>query len=467
MLLRPPIGGSRRIVLAVAAIAVAAAFAQACCRKEAPAPAAAAAERVDGGRLGQLALFRPDASLEALVFLFSDTGGWRADFDAAAARLSEDGAAVVGVDLPSYEKGLRASDDGCHYAIAEIEALSQKLQRQLGTAAYRSPILAGVGEGATLAYAGLAQSPAATVAGAVSVDPTPSFATRVPFCPGAPSTPVAGKGFAYGAQADLPGWWLVSSRTPLAPELVSLVDDVAEPPALEDAPLDRLVALLSQQLAAGDTSPALRNLPLTEIEAAEPGSWMAVIYSGDGGWRDLDKEIGEHLAERKVPVVGVDSLRYFWRAKTPDEIGRDLGEILDAYADKWGTRKVALVGYSFGAAVLPFAVNRLPTALRERVVLVSLLGLGARAPMQIAVEGWLGAEPDEDAPLVMPELLRLDLARVQCFYGEDEDDSICPDAKLAAAEVIKTKGGHHFDEDYAALAQRIFDAAEHRANAKP
>ena len=466
MSLRPPIGGSLRPILAAAALVVAVAVALACCKQDASSPAMAA-ERIDGGRLGQLALFRPDASPEALVFLFSDTRGWRAEFDAAAARLGEDGAAVVGVDLPSYQKGLRASDDGCHYAIAEIEALSQKLQRQLGTTAYRSPILAGVGEGATLAYAGLAQSPAATVAGAVSVDPTPSLDTRVPLCPGAPSTPVAGKGFAYGAQADLPGWWLVSSRTPLAPELAGLVDDVGEPPPVEDAPLDRLVALLSQQLTAGDTSPAVRNLPLTEIEAAEPGSWMAVVYSGDGGWRDLDKEIGEHLAERKVPVVGVDSLRYFWRAKTPDEIGRDLGAILDAYGDKWGTRKVALIGYSFGAAVLPFAVNRLPAALRERVVLVSLLGLGARAPMQIAVEGWLGAEPDADAPLVMPELLRLDLAKVQCFYGEDEDDSICPDPKLAAADVIKTKGGHHFDEDYAALAQRIFDAAEHRANAKP
>ena len=80
---------------------------------------------------------------------------------------------------------------------------------------------------------------------------------------------------------------------------------------------------------------------------------------------------------------------------------------------------------------------------------MSLLGLDARAPFQIEVEGWLGAEADEDAPLVMPELLKIDRAKIQCFYGDEEDDSICPDPQLAGAEIIRTKGGHHFDGDYA------------------
>jgi type IV secretory pathway VirJ component len=426
----------------------------------------AAGDRIDGGRLGSLALFEPDTAPRALVFLFSDANGWDAALDGVAATLRDDGAVVLGVDLPSYEKALRASDDGCHYLLSEIEALSQRLQREIGGSAYRTPILAGVGEGAALAYAALAQSPAATVAGAVSVDQAASVATRVPLCPGAPSTPVPDRGFAYGAKEDLPGWWIAASRAPLAPDLAALTAAVADPPPADAPAPERLAALVAAQLDAGDASPALRDLPLTEIPAEKPRKWMAIVYSGDGGWRDLDKGIGEQLAARGAPVVGVDSLRYFWSAKTPDEVARDLAAIIDAYGDAWGTEQVVLIGYSFGASVLPFAVNRLPAELRARVILVSLLGLDARAPFQIEVEGWLGAEADADAPLVMPELRKLDRAGVQCFYGEDEDDSICPDPQLAGAEIVKTKGGHHFDGDYAALAQRIFDAAEKRAKTK-
>lgn len=33
---------------------------------------------------------------------------------------------------------------------------------------------------------------------------------------------------------------------------------------------------------------------------------MAVIYSGDGGWRDIDKEVGNALQQQGVPVVGVE-----------------------------------------------------------------------------------------------------------------------------------------------------------------
>ena len=62
----------------------------------------------------------------------------------------------------------------------------------------------------------------------------------------------------------------------------------------------------------------------------------------------------------------------------------------------------------------------------------------------------------------MPELARLDLARVQCIYGEDEEGNACTDPALAPAELIRTSGGHHFDGDYEALARMILRSAERR-----
>ncbi len=389
--------------------------------------------------MGRVAVFEPREGHEGFVFLFSDGGGWNRELDRVAHELAGHGVAVVGVDLPHYLAGLVATkEDECHYTVAELEEWSHRLQRELGFERYRSPILAGIGAGATLAHVALAQSPAATLAGAIGAQPAPALATRVPLCAGAPSHAVDG-GFAYEPAEKLPGFWRD------AKDLAALDGEVES--ALGEPASD---------------AAELAGLPLIEMAAENPSPRFAVIYSGDGGWRDLDKEIGEYFAAHGTPTVGVDSLRYFWREKTPDEVAADLARIIRHYQEEWDAREVLLVGYSFGAGILPFAVNRLPDPERAAVLQISLLGLEPRAPFEIEVTGWLGGVP-ADAPPVLPELARLDLTRVQCFYGEEEDQTLCSDPDLAGAEVIRTTGGHHFDGDYEALAKRILEGAERRA----
>jgi type IV secretory pathway VirJ component len=442
------------------------ALALAGCGVEAPPP-----RHFEAGRLGRVELLRPIGASQALVVLFSDEGGWSPEWQRTAERLRATGVAVVGVDLPIYLDGLRASDDGCHYLISEIEELSKRVQRDLGSDEYRSPILAGVAEGGTLAYAALAQAPAATVAGAVVVDPAPALRTRVPLCPGTSARALPAGGFAYDGTTELPGFLRVSSQAPLSPGLATVATGGVAP-AGPGTPSERLAALVAVASAAGrDGGGSLADLPVVVLPAARPGPWMAVIYSGDGGWRDLDKTIGELLARQGVPVVGVDSLRYFWSEKPPERVAADLARILQHYGETWNTSKVALIGYSFGAGIVPFAVNRLPDPERARVVQITLLGLGPRAPFEFKVSGWLGqvgveVDPYEHAPLVLPELLRIDPRLVQCVYGEDEKETLCTAPELAEVERIGTAGSHHFGGDYAALAQRILDGLRRRAPAE-
>jgi hypothetical protein len=134
------------------------------------------ASALETGNLGQVHEFNPAGAMRGLIVLFSDARGC----DAAVA-LTRDGALVVGVDLPDYLARLDThSGDACHNVVGDIDSISRLVQRECGTTQYLTPIVAGIGEGGALAPAILPRAPAATIAGAVSYDPTVAVQTRIP-----------------------------------------------------------------------------------------------------------------------------------------------------------------------------------------------------------------------------------------------------------------------------------------------
>ena len=149
------------------------------------------------------------------------------------------------------------------------------------------------------------------------------------------------------------------------------------------------LALLAQAPAPPAGKPVVRvahrppaqkvvGVPLIEVPArvvsGEPRDEMAVLLSGDGGWAETDKGLADRLSKGGIPVVGWNSLRYFIRSKKPDRVARDLEGVLQVYLPLWQKEKVILIGYSFGADVMPFLVSRLPPELAKKVSLVVLMG---------------------------------------------------------------------------------------------
>ena len=433
-------------------------------------PALAESATIDGGRFGVVRLTEPEGEMRGLVMLFSDHEAPAEVDNAVAAKLSAEGALVVEVDTDRYLAKLNSLPDKCFNLGGDIEGLSRHLQHDRAYPTYRSPILAGVGVGGALAEAALAQVPSATYAGTVSLDPAVAVPTVRPLCPGAPSSAVAG-GFSYGPYENLQGFWSVglsAGATKPVRDHVALLESHGTPLTTETASgttADALAALILPRLKRPEADlTGLDALPLVELPVERPSPVMAIVLSGDGGWRDLDKTIAEHLQEQGVPTVGFDSLRYFWSKKTPDETAHALAMVMEAYMAKWHASKVALIGYSFGADVLPFAYNRLPAALRPHVALMSLLGFAPNADFEITVGGWLGEAASDDALPVAGEVAQVPPALIQCFYGADEDDTLCPSLAASGVEQVKTTGGHHFDGDYAALAQHILEGLRKRGD---
>jgi type IV secretory pathway VirJ component len=180
---------------------------------------------------------------------------------------------------------------------------------------------------------------------------------------------------------------------------------------------------------------------------------FAILLSGDGGWAGISQGIAAALARGGIPVAGFDSLRYFWTARTPQRVADDLDRLIRYYAAHWQRDDVLLIGYSQGADVLPFALNRLPAATpRARGGRRTLLALGQKASFEFHVANWIG--PSGDHP-IEPEASRLDAARTLCIYGTAERDSPCPRLAPNHVQAIALPGGHHFGGDYDRLADLI------------
>jgi type IV secretory pathway VirJ component len=201
------------------------------------------------------------------------------------------------------------------------------------------------------------------------------------------------------------------------------------------------------------------SLPLIEVKAKgedrapRPGL-MAVMLTGDGGWAELDRKISGVLANRGIPVIGFDTLRYFWTPRTPEEAAGDLAAVLTHYLEVWKKEKVILIGYSLGADALPFMVNRLPKRLADRIDLVVLLGPGRRAEFEFHLVNWLGFYMGKTRP-TLPEVLGMKAEEIVCVFGKEETESLCRSLPASVAKIVSFPGGHHFGGKYREVADKI------------
>lgn len=424
------------------------------------------AHAMDGGRLGEVSVVEPVGPPRGLVVLFSASSGWGTEEERAARLLSQDGVLVVRVDTRRFVETIAGDTEDCHWASGDAEQVSRRLQRERGWPDYLPPIMAGMGTGGTLARLALAEAPPNTFAGAVSIDPAATLFSRKPFCLSQPAKPVAG-GFTYGV-SPLPGFWQVGITSDFADAdrraLAALWHggEVFGLTKLSGYP-DRarhLAALVADNVAEGAARGG--DVPVVEMPAGASSPFLAVILSGDGGWRDIDTSIATYFHGKGINVVGFDSLKYFWTRKPPDTVAADIGAVIERYRTRWKTGKVALIGYSFGADVLPFVYTRLPEQTKARVAELALLGLAHHTDFEIHVQGWMGKDVGADAASVVAELDKVPAARVQCFYGEEDATSACHGLDAKGVEVVATPGGHHFGGDYDRIAQRILDGVQTR-----
>jgi type IV secretory pathway VirJ component len=433
---------------------------------------------------GTVTIYRgPDPPQQIVLFVSGD-GGWNLGVVDMAQRLRDLGALVVGIDIRQFIKSLEASGS-CAYPAGALEELSRAVQLQFRLPSYKRPILAGYSSGATLVYAALAAAPPETFAGAISLGFCPDLEIQKPLCQ---MRGLKAARRPTGSRYDLapfPGSsipWMV---------LQGDVDQVCDPWTtrhfVAETGASRVFALplvghgfgvparwTSQFLEAFRTiaknsltplsplaaAPAVADLSLVEAlpQHRSDGHVLAVVLSGDGGWTEIDKSIAADLSGAGVPVVGWSSLDYYWRPRTPEGAAADLARIVEHYTTAWQKERVLVIGYSFGADVAPFLVNRLPDPAKNRIANVVLLSPSQTATFEFHLAMWLGGGADPRYPTA-PEIARLSIP-VTCVSASDQSDSVCRTVKSARLRTLTIGRGHHFSGEYGRIVEEILRELE-------
>ena len=441
--------------------------------------AAQKAETLTVPTFGTVTIYRGAGTPRHVVLFISGDGGWNLGVVGMAEQLRDAGALVVGIDIRAFMKNLDASN-GCAYPAGALEELSRAVQLRLKLPAYQRPILVGYSSGATLVYAALAAAPPETFAGAISLGFCPDIELRKPLCQmrglTATKRPKA-VGYDLSPYSGSTAPWMV-----LQGELDQVCDASATRKFVAATGAARLFSLpkvghgfgmparwAPQFLAAyraveesrlapdvpRTSASAVADLSLVEVPAARSTdrNELAILLTGDGGWAEIDKSIAAALAEAGVPVVGWSSLDYYWTPRTPDSAAADLARIVDHYTTTWKKDRVLVIGYSFGADVAPFLVNRLPEVVRKRVTEVTLLGPSETAAFEFHLASWLGGG-GEVRYRTVPEIERLAVP-VTCVFASDEPDSVCREVRGALTRSAAVGRGHHFSGEYGRLVELI------------
>jgi len=323
-------------------------------------------------------------------------------------------------------------------------------------------------------YAALAGGPATTFAGAVGVGFCPTVAIKREICSGDTWSPEYNEkrktDVLPPARALPKDWYVLEGTANRACTPDSVRRFVAGVPKAHLAPgMDSFERVLQdlwtekevKPLAAQPPSATTRELEdeLQRMQLPLEFRWptqlsgLLLFFSGDGGWASLDEEMAEHLVTRGIGVVGVSSLRYFWQAKPPSQVAADIRRLTTVLAR--AARPVFAGGFSFGAEVVPVALNSWTAADRRLLSGVVLIAPGPSASFEIDPLDWI-RKPQENPETRVTTAVRSLMITALCVAGNEEDDSACPGlAGVPGVRVVRLPGSHHFNSDYSAVAEAV------------
>jgi virulence protein VirJ len=182
-----------------------------------------------------------------------------------------------------------------------------------------------------------------------------------------------------------------------------------------------------------------RLLSYLYVPKGEARGTPVVFFSGEFGWRPLQQDTASFLASTGRLVLGLDSQVYFTDVIPGPDMASDLAQFRDFANERAGRPKgspVILIGFAWGAEMVPYVLNRIGAPMARGAVLIAPDKDGANR-FRVGIQLRMEVQPDERFD-VEAELRRMPLIPTVLMKGTLDTQS------TAEALARAPRGPHRF-----------------------
>lgn len=421
-----------------------------------------------------------------LIIMISGDGGWKfgvTDFSKEFCRMNS---VVAGVDILKYYRYLRQQSTDCYTVSSDFVELATALERKFNFKGYVPPVIMGYSSGATLVYGILAQAHPGTFIGGISLGFCPDIELPEILCQvnGLETKEIVkGKSFMFMPDARLGNPWVVlQGKEDKICKFQTVYDFVLKTSGAQLVALpgvghgfskwsdfmpqwktayNGLVKKFSDDQTLADKMPDIDDIPciVTREKAAADKNLIAILFSGDGGWYGFEQAISNRLATLGISVLGIDTRKYFWNRRTPEETASDMADLMTYYGKEWNDSRFMFIGYSQGAEIVPFVLRRLPEGLRSKVISAVMLSPESSTDFQVHVTNMLGLGNKQNTYNVISEISGIPKTHQLIILGENEKTRIPELLKNTAVEIVRIPGDHHYKSNSALIVKVMEEKA--------
>jgi type IV secretory pathway VirJ component len=433
---------------------------------------------------GRVFIYKQSDTPQNVVVLISGDGGWKSGVVNFAKTFSEMDNLVIGVDILGYYRDLRQRDDDCYTVTADFVQLITEIEKKYNFPDYKPAVIMGYSSGATLVYGILAQARPGTFVGGISIGFCPDIELPKMLCQTnglSEKVDVTGKSYFLQPDAKLGNHWIVLQGLadkvcgyPVVADFVRKTTDaelISLPgvghgfskwsefmPQWKDAFI-KLTRQPQEPKAPEVSVNTIKNIPvvITNAKSQNKDDAIALLISGDGGWYSFEQQIADHLASLGIPTLGLDSKKYFWNRKTPEETAGDMSKVLNYYSKEWGRKKFILIGYSLGAEIVPFVVNRLPEDMISKILSAVLLSPATSTDFEVHITNMVGIGSRQNTYNVMDEIVKMQAVPTLIIFGEGEKSRIPGLLTGTSVKISLIPGDHHYKFNLPLIMQTMKD----------